>query len=471
MKLLEPVLLLTLLGCPTPDETGDSTPVGDTDTDTDTVPVDVEVVDLSWRLHDDVGSLVYVSWEQSAAGTVHVVFGGDEDGWSVSPPWEATAGTHEQLLLGIPFDASGYWQVVVEGGESFAGEAYTTGPKPESLPVPALGISLPERQLEIGNYLLASINGTDGGWTAGNHWTFIVDRAGRLVWASLAPEYHWTLFAQVSVTGDYILWDEATYWTDWFSDGSDSTVHRTYLDAEIDEIATPGLHHAFVQLPDGTLVWGSKYHAASEALVEKALGSEVETVLWTCDDDWSGAGHCESNGLFYAADRDAFLYSFYTNDSIVEVDHATGGSTWWAGEVGGGYAFDPPESQFSWQHGISYTDTGSLLVSTHASNDSGSTTMLREYTVDHDAQTLTEIWSYDPDIYASTNGDAWRLDNGNTLHLLGSASTIIEVAADGEVVWQLDYGGSKLLGRGEFIEDLYALVPDQGRQPETEETP
>ena len=63
------------------------------------------------------------------------------------------------------------------------------------------------------------------------------------------------------------------------------------------------------------------------------------------------------------------------------------------------------------------------------------------------------------------------MDNGNTLHLLGSASTIIEVAADGEVVWQLDYGGSKLLGRGEFIEDLYALVPDQGRQPETEETP
>ena len=84
--------------------------------------------------------------------------------------------------------------------------------------------------------------------------------------------------------------------------------------------------------------------------------------------------------------------------------------------------------------------------------------MVREYIVNHDAETLTEIWNYDPKVYASTNGDAWRLDNGNTLHVIGSAGQITEVNADSEIVWHLDFGDDHLMGRGEFIEDLYTLV-------------
>ncbi|MFT5685928.1 MAG: hypothetical protein ACI8RZ_006883, partial [Myxococcota bacterium] len=289
------------------------------------------------------------------------------------------------------------------------------------------------------------------------YWTVIYDRQGRLVWANKTPQSHWTLFAQVSVTGDHVIWDEATYWADW-DGGAASTVHRAYLDAELDEIPTPGLHHAFVQLPDETLVWGSQDHGGGEALVEQAMGSTNEQVLWTCNDDWPGSGNCESNGLFYVEETNSFLYSFYTNNSLVEVNRDTGESMWWAGDVNNGYDFDPQNSKFEWQHGISYTSTGSLLVSTEARNNSGNTTMVREYIVDHEDETLTEIWNYDPDIYAGTNGDAWRLDNGNTLHVVGSAGHITEVNPDSEIIWHLNFGDDHLMGRGEFIEDLYTLV-------------
>jgi hypothetical protein len=68
---------------------------------------------------------------------------------------------------------------------------------------------------------------------------------------------------------------------------SSSSIHRTYLDEEIEEIDTPGLHHAFIELPGTTLVWGSQHHGGGESLVERVPGQVGETVLWTCSDDWA----------------------------------------------------------------------------------------------------------------------------------------------------------------------------------------
>jgi len=431
--------------------------VADDDAGDDDTGAPAMISALDWRLHDEVESLVYVSWEQSAAAAVAVEYNFASGDWQSTPTREFEAGTNEQLLVGIPFGMDASWRVAPEGGEAVDGETISTGPVPSGLPLATVEIAYEDAWLPSGNYLLTSINEDNGGWNGGTYWTFIIDRLARPVWASEAPSHHWTLFAQVAVSRDHILWDEATYWSSW-DNGAGSTVHRTYLDAEIEEIPTPGLHHAFVQLPDDTLVWGSQYHGGGEALVEKAPGDADETILWTCHSDWPGSDYfCESNGLYYQEATDSFLYSFYTNNSVVEVDHTTGDSLWWAGGVGGGYSFDPPDSQFAWQHGISYTDAGTLLLSTEASIG-GHTTMVREYTVDHATETLVEVWNYNPDVYAETNGDAWRLDNDNTLHVMGAASEIYEVTVDGEVVWWLDFHGSRLLGRGEFIEDLYTLI-------------
>ena len=434
---------------------GGGTDDGSTD-DTGATSTVITVDDLSWRLHEDMESLVYVTWTQSIPGAAHVEYSVDEGEWYSSPVVEREAGEATQLLVGIPFKEDADWRVVVDGYAPVNGDTILTGAIPSGLPLGTVDIASPDRWLPEGSFLLTSINEDSGGWTTGTYWTFIIDRQARPVWAQAAPSRHWTLFAQVSQRGDHLLWDEATYWSDW-DNGRASTVHRTYLDAAIEEIDTPGLHHAFVELPDGTLAWGSQYHGGGEALALKGPKDKEETIIWTCDDDWPGAGRCESNGLFYSADRDTFLYSFYTNSSIVEVDRETGESLWWAGTVRDGYDFDPSDSQFNWQHGISYTEAGTLLLSSE-NNGSGRYTLVREYEVDHDAEVLHEVWSYDSDEYAATNGDTWRLSNGNTLHMIGSAGHIKEVDAAGEVVWHVDFNAEKLLGRGEFIDDLYLLV-------------
>jgi hypothetical protein len=477
------VLAILLAGCPAPgvkpdtetppvdtdsdtdtDADTDSDTDADTDSDTDTDPPDGDLHSLEWTLHDEVESLVWVSWTQQIQGTVHAEWSFEDDEWHSSPSWELEPGEHTKLIVGIPFEHEASWKLVVEGGESFDGEPITTGDIPQGWPSPTVEESDPDNWYAEGRYLLTSINEDSGGWMSGTYWTFIIDREGRPVYATSAPQRHWTLFVQVAQSGDHFLWDEATYWSNW-DGGAASTVHRAYLDREIDEIWTPGLHHAFVQLPNGNLVWGSQYHGGEEALVEKALDAPSDdsgTVLWTCDDDWPGSGRCESNGLHYSPERQTFLYSFYTNNSVVEVDHATGESLWWAGDVRNGYKFEPTESQFAWQHGITYNDEGHLMVSTHAQSGAY-TTLVREYYVDHDHSTLEQVWAYDAGVFASTNGDAWRLPNGNTLHLLGSAGELKEVTTDGTEVWHLDWNAEKLLGRGEFIEDLYTLVSPEAK--------
>lgn len=455
------VLALACSGDPdvTKDQGPDGVP-GDTGIDTtaeDTGSTEAPPLSgLAWRLHEEMGSLVYVSWTQASAGTLHVEYSFDEGVWLSSPPRAFPAGQSEQLLVGIPFGTAAAWRVVHEGGGSVDGPEILTGPLSESFPVGTVTVSEPDGWLSEGRWLLTSISQAPRGWTGGWYWVYILDRAGRVVWAKRAPDQHWVLFPQIAVTRDHFLWDDATAWSD-FDHGAGSVVHKAWLDEEIEVVSTPGLHHAFVQLPDGTLAWGSQAHGGGEALAQLPPGAAEEEIFWTAEEDWPGGCtwfYCESNGLFYVEGTDSLLYSYYTNNSIVEVERSTGTSLWWAGDVRDGYAFDPPDSEFEWQHGLSYTEAGTLLLSSEHQRR----TWLLEYEVDHAAETLRLVWSNDSGVKADTNGQAWRLDNGNTLHIVGSAGVIREVGAGDVDVWRVDYGGDYLLGQGEFVADLYTLV-------------
>jgi len=430
-------------------------PDTDTGEDTDTDP-NAAARQLDWRLHDDHESLVYVSWLQKAAGEITIEYNLDGQ-WVSIPTHDGVEGENEALVVGIPYDTDADWRLTTSGGEVFDGDTITTGDLSSGFPLPTVVSGDSGKWLPGGSYYLGSLTESDGNyWDGRDFWTFIIDREGRVVWANLTPSQNWTLFAQVSVSGDHILWDEQTFWSD-YDNGAASTVHRTYLDAEIEVIGTPGLQHSFNELPDGTLAWMSSYHGGSynESLVERAPGATDVEVVWACG-SWGARDGCASNGQFYVADTDSYLLSFYSNESIVEVSRSTGENLWWAGARRGGYSFDPPSAQFAWQHGISYTDAGTLLVSTH--NENSTSTIVREYAVDHKERTLTEVWSFDPEIFGAYNGDAWRLDNGNTLHTVGSAGRVKEATADGEVAWDVNFGGHRLMGRGELIADLYSLV-------------
>lgn len=450
-------------GTPTTDTEDTEPPTHETGTVT---TVDVTFSDLAWELHPVYGSLAVVSWTQDVAANVHVEYSVDPGEWLWTPTETYGAGRATRVVAGIPYATDAEWRVVADGGASADGPTLTTGELPRGMPIPALTIDEPTRyDVDADRWYLGSINARDGGWTGGTYWTFVLDRKARIVWAQAAPDSHWTLFVTPARSGDHFLWDESTYWSN-FGNGEDGSIHRAYLDREIEEIPTPGLHHEWIELPDGTLVYGSQAHGGGESLVEKAPGQADETVLWDCRSDWPNSldwrNDCESNGIFWVESTDTFLYSFYTNNSIVEVDHATGASLWWAGDVPNGYDFVPADSQYAWQHGISYTDAGTLLVTSEwdgGVRGNPTHTWLLEYDVDPIAETLSLVWASDSGVRAETNGQAWRLPNGNTLHVVGSASVVREVdTAVDEDVWRVEFESDRLLGAGQFVRDLHAFL-------------
>ena len=477
----------------TPDGTVDSSGGDDTEEATEPPGDDAgtRFTGLSHELHPSMGSLVYVQWEQSQREPVRVEYSFDPGIWRSTPVFDGESGFNQHLLVGIPFSSEQelvdngageieirilprqvIWRVVADrdGTAAQGTNPIVMGEVDPGLPIPEL-VYLDEAN--AGNadaYLLTSINQDPGGWTGGQYWVVIYDRQGRPVWARRVPNRHWSLFPQVSShrgAPGHLLWDESTRWSN-DDDGIGSKIHRTYLDEEIEIVPAPGLHHAFVQLPDGTLAWGSQapMHGPGEALVERSPGQPNETIRWSCegtDAPLPELEGCVSSGLWFDESQDTYLLSFTSHDAVVAVERASAETSWWAGGLPGSYSVFPAPATLRYPHSPSFTATGNLLVSAElvlpgVGNEELYTTVVREYEVRDDTQELVEVWSYDAYTHAVSNGHAARLANGNTLHVLGSASEVKEVDRLGRPVWHLDFRGSRLLGRGELIEDLYDLV-------------
>ena len=446
-------------GCP---DDGDDDSGGEADDDTSSG--DAPIADVQWQRHDEIESILVVSWTQLAPATGHVEYGFDEGEWRSTPSSDLDAGARQALLLGIPYETDVTFRVVNDLGEGPVASADVeaqTGSLPGDLPVPELLVGLSDQWEPTGSYLLGSINAYQGGWTGGDYWKFILDRQGRVVWALLTPENHWTIYSRVSLDGRHILWDEFSYWSHW-DEGANSQVHYTKIDGSITRtVPTPGGHHAFTELPDGSLVWGAASWWSETLEKRDPLG--IQSTIWDCwefEDAHGGSGYCQSNSLYYHEPTDSFLYSFYTSDTVVEIDGATGATVRIFGHTPDSYLFEPTDAAFWWQHGATYTDAGTLLLSTYVDSQS-SELVAREYELDDEAEVLGQVWSFGAGegVHGDTAGEAHRLPGGNTLHNYGDGCRVREIAPDGTVVWDADWEGSRLLGRTVFLEDLYDFAP------------
>ncbi len=445
-------VLLTALGCPTdpPDDPSYGEP---------------QIADVGWALHDVVEAVVVVTWDQQVAAEAYVEVRLDgEDGWRATPATARGEGPAEQLLLGIPYDHGATFRVVNDFGQGpLAGEehAVVTGPLPLPVLAPELRSSDPARHEPTGRYLIASLNATNPGWSNGEFWILILDRMARPVWAYRTDDKHLCLYVRVAADGEALLWDEATFWSDW-DGGAGSEVHRMTLDAVIhDSRPAPGLHHAFTELPDETLAWAST-NGELGALMLTPPGGEPEA-LFDCDAYFGGLGlepACLVNTVYHHEPTGSFLLSFPEYHTVLEIDGASGDVLRSFGAAPGSWAVDPPEAAFDLQHGVTYTDAGTLLLSTHLSPDDH-TGVVREFELDEGGETLHQIWSFGADqgIEADLGGEAHRLPGGNTLTNYGTTPRIREVTPDGEVVWDVAFVEERLLGRTFWVEDLDRLLP------------
>lgn len=441
---------------------GDDDPTGPTPGPTG--PSSLELRSVSADVHDTVGSILVVSWEQTAPATVHVEFTFEDDVWQRSPDRELDAGAHEELVLGVPYETVVTWRLVATAAGatvSSADDEERTGPAPDGLPVGEVLASDAARWDPAVRFYFTSLNGTGPG--SSDYQSLIVDRSGRAVWSVETPRQRITMHPRVAVDGRSLLVDHNSFYGT-FDGGRGSSVHRLLVDgSEVESWDTPGLHHAFTDLPDGRLAYGrfTGYYVESLAVVDP--DRTIENV-WSCDAflaELDYGGYCGSNTLNYDAASDRFLFSFYSVETIIEIDATTRQATRWFGHLPGSYAFDPPESAFWWQHGGHLTEAGTLLTSTYRVPD-GDELVLREYEIDDAARTVRQVWTFGEGegLWGIYMGEGHRLPGGNTLQNLGTYQRLREVTPDGEVVWDVEWTDvDGEIGRSEPVLDLYALAP------------
>jgi len=439
------------------DDTG---PVPETGNPPDWEPASAVIV----TVHPTIGSMLVVDWDLHEACEAQVAYRFDDEDWATSPDVSREAGAHEQILVGIPYAREVEIQLELDCAQgpwtSHSVQAETE-PLPDGLPHGGLISAVDGAWDPSWAFILTSIDSRDDAARPDDTWTVILDRAGRTVWALPTESFRITLAPRVAVDGASLLVDLDSFWAI-FDAGEASQVLRVDLEGrEIERFDTPGLHHPFTELPDGSIAWGAA--AGMTETIELLSPEGDQTTLWSCYGFHQQVGSmqpCSANTLNWSEQRGSYLISFFSTDTVVEVDGDSGENLRWFGHLPGSYAFEPEDSAFFWQHGTVFTDAGTLLVST-LNGEPGDESLVREYSLDDDSAVLEQIWTFGAGegIYGYEMGEAWRLPNGNTMHNTGTAQRLREITPDGQVVWDLGWSRGSYIGRSEGIEDLYGLLP------------
>jgi len=406
-----------------------------------------------------MASILQAEWTQTCAANTWLEFFFD-DTWHTAPPRDLVLGHATELALGIPFQMEVSLRVAwdSESGVQRGPEIMVeTGPVPEGAPRVESMVRGAEVWDPDTKWIFTSLsNGMSGG--PSGTFSLILDRRGRLVWARRTEADYVSLHVRTSQNGSDLLVDNNAYWA-FSQERKTSQVVRMKIDTSIVEVhETPGLHHPYTDLPDGSIVYAAEGDDGMNKLL-RATPEGAYINIWNCDAYHQRLGEargCMANTVWWNEEGDTFLVSFYSTDSVVEIDPATGAVLRSFGSLSDSWTFDPLDSAFEWQHGVHFTDTGTLLVSTQSRGGIG----VREYALDEENEVLSEVWNFglQDGIAGHVMGEAHRLGNGNTLHNSGSSPRLRETTPEGEVVWDVQWP-SQGIGRSTPLKDLYAFAP------------
>ncbi len=421
------------------------------------------VIAISAQLHENIESLVRVSWVQQEPARTWLAWSEDGVTWEATPRRDLDPGVQQALLLGCPYDNEIRYRVITQGEDGRQRSALRTiqtGQLPDGFPQMEVLAADDARWDPSLRWVLASMDEPDERGLSSAFWSFIFDRQGRPVWAWPTPQQLSTAHPRISQDGGSILLDYNSFFSG-LDGGAASHVRRMGIDGSLlERWHTPGLHHAYTDLDDGSIAWHS---LEQDPELRVAQGDGSWETIWRCDEFYDQLGlkeQCGANSLTWHPAHGHLLLSIYSTDTVVEIDPQRGSTQRWFGHSAGSWDFEPLESAFWWQHGAHYTDAGTLLLSAQGSAIDEET-VVREYALDPSTRTLRQIWSFGEGegLYGSHLGEAHRLPGGNTLHNYGTGARLREVTPEGEVAWDVAFSPGTWLGRSTPIEDLYALLP------------
>lgn len=405
--------------------------------------------DVELRLHPDLSLLVVARWDQRVAGDSWLSW--TQDGVErTSPVVAREVGPAEEVVLGVPADTRVDLTLHV-GGEAVSLGGRRTGELPSELEDAALGAVDPARHRGE-EWLLTSVDVGRNPFF-GPCYAVVLDLEGRVVWYRRTSESRLTWQTRVSRRGGYVLVDASNTYN-----GLTPELYRLTLDLRRTEaLRLPMWGIAYDELDDGTILY-EEARTGTEFYLVHLLADGTTTRLWACQpwmEPWSATfWDCAANTVQWDPARQTVLWSMFQTSTVVELD-LTGRIVAEYGSYPGGHDFVPAAAGFELQHFPNFTPDGTLIASTHSLDETEQ--WAREYRIDDDDGTLTEIWSARSPDYAEYAGQAQKLPSGNVLWQLGTAGIVRELARNGDVVWEAAWPGH-LVGNVTPVADLYALT-------------
>jgi hypothetical protein len=424
--------------------------------------------------HANTRTILVVTWMQArAADTVWLEFTFPGGSTMTSRPQPGVTGAHRDVVLGVPGSTNVTVRIVNKAGTTdYKTRDYTsmTGAVPtgtNGMPVPTIvsydaSIASPER------WMFGAVENSQGGCTNTScyyhttFWVYIMDRQGRIVWYYAdAASNATSSFQRIARDGDYI-WIEKRP----FSGSGTRSVLKMTLDRQYSQtVAVPNLSDCIDVTTDGSLL----YDAQNE-LREMNKAGTIRTI-WSCRTAFGSGFQCYSNTINWDPVSDTVLMSFPDENTVAQINRATGALIATYGDRTGSYTFQPTSWAFEFQHFPNITAAGTLILSSHMPGYSNGTMPVAnqhafmEFEIDRTNRRLVEKWIYkEGPEWAMYKGMAIRLSNGNTLGNYGTGGAIREITPDKRTAFHVKFDApagndffNKMVGHNVLINDLYAL--------------
>jgi hypothetical protein len=434
---------------------------------------DAYVSDVNVAVHEDVNTILVVTWTQTMAVEETWLEFSFEDGDVLkSRARPGAAGEHRDVVLGVPGETEVTIRVVSkQGGVEYKTRDYqgTTDAVPSGMPVPMV-LSYDAELASPDRYMFGAVEDSDGGCNNQScfyhttFWLYIMDRQGRILWYYADPASNATSsFQRIARDGEYI-WIEKRP----FSGSGNKSVLKMTLDRAYSQTVTvPDLSDAIDVTSDGSLLYDTE---PQWELREMNKAGTVRTI-WSCRTAFGSNFMCYSNTVNWDPASDSIILSFPYENTVAQIDRKTGTLVATYGARTGSYAFDVANWSFEFQHFANISSRGTLLVSSHLpGNDRTESPVanqhaFEEWTIDRTNKRLMQRWIYsDGPEWAMYKGMVILLPNGNYLANYGTGGVIREITPDKKTVFHVKFDVTtgndffnKMVGHNVLINDLYAL--------------
>ena len=385
------------------------------------------------------GTIGIVTWSinvDSITGA-YIEFGLDT-GYGTEAPVDLSQPDFRTLLLGMKPDHSYHFRIVAtDGTTSYASEDYVieTGP--------------PTTLVNLGAFEVMNEGARERGFLVTSYWqgqgeqdgsiAFIIDADGDIVW--------WYDSSVDGIARARMSEDGQNMWMIAADPMQGHPLERVTMDALNGETygATVGSHD-ITPVSGATMAYLDYGESDCDSIFEIDPSGQTAEVFESSD--FVQAGGCHGNALRYSKNEDVYTFSDVNQD--VFIVNRSGGVEWRLSErVSGGNS--------AWggtQHGHQLLDNSILVYANRGGGSNASTVV--EYSLDGQ-----EIRTFSGQYATANLGDVQRLPGGNTLVTHSNDSIIQELDAQGNVVLQIDGGGS-YLGYTVWRQSLYGPPPDIG---------